>query len=419
MQFLSWFDNGTLMACDFMLATIFAVVFFSMRRGYPTLRGIGSIAISFLLGIPGTILIVSRGDIPYFLSVMVANAFVFGSFVFLYHGVLRFIGSRKSAVLPCAVSLGGLAVLYYFSQVQDRPIPRIIALSITVGIIRGLIALELFRKSPSFPTPTIMRLFAAFTAIFAAVSVNCSLLTLLQGAPSTNRLPNNPIGTLTLLLGIVSICLTGLFLLILLNSQLIASSRDESQKDSLSGILNRRGIEAKLAAELKYLYRSHKRLSVALIDIDYFKSINDVNGHAAGDAALRDVADTINTHLRGHDHLGRYGGDEFLLILPETPSHVALNITDRLSQAVRDRRIAAGEQPITLSIGVTEAYPIDDAVTVIGRADKALYQAKADGRNCRRVVTMGTDDPNQVYRALGVVLRPPIVDSQPKSVTTP
>src|ERR1700679_893110 len=100
MQVLSWFDNRSLIACDFLLATIFAVVFFGMRRGYPTLRGIGSIAISFLLGVPGTILIVSRGNIPYFLSVMVANAFVFGSFVFLYRGVLRFIGSRKSAVLP-------------------------------------------------------------------------------------------------------------------------------------------------------------------------------------------------------------------------------------------------------------------------------------------------------------------------------
>ena len=87
-------------------------------------------------------------------------------------------------------------------------------------------------------------------------------------------------------------------------------------KDSLSSAFNR-GIEVKLATELKPQNRKQK-LSVALIDVDYFKSINDIQGHAAGDAALRDVAETISTHLRGRDYLGRYGGDEFLLILPQT-----------------------------------------------------------------------------------------------------
>jgi diguanylate cyclase (GGDEF)-like protein len=403
MQVLSWFDNRTLIACDFLLATIFAVVFFGMRRGYPTLRGIGSIAISFLLGVPGTILIVSRGNIPYFLSVMVANAFVFGSFVFLYRGVLRFIGSRKSATLPSAVSLASLGILYYFSQVQDRPVPRIIALSITVGIIRGLIALELFRKSPTFPTPTTMRLFAACMALFAAVSVNCGLLTLLQGAPSTNRLQSNPIGTLTLLLGVVSICLTGLFILILLNSQLIASSRAESQKDSLSGALNRRGIEAKLTAELKHIHRSNHKLSIALIDVDYFKAINDFQGHAAGDAALRDVADTIATHLRGRDSLGRYGGDEFLLILPQTPCSIALTVAERLNDAV-GLTFAGRPHPLTLSIGLTEAIVTDDAMTLIARADKALYQAKSDGRNCRRLVTAGAAIPHAATAPDGALI---------------
>ncbi len=119
------------------------------------------------------------------------------------------------------------------------------------------------------------------------------------------------------------------------------------------------------------------KLSVALIDVDYFKSINDIQGHAAGDAALREVAETISTHLRGRDHLGRYGGDEFLLILPGTPVGVALGVTDRLNKAVSDRTGAGNSMPLTLSIGLTEAVADDDAVTLIARADKALYQAKA------------------------------------------
>ena len=99
MHVLSWFDNRTLIACDLMLALTFAIVFFSMKHTYPNLRGINTIAISFLLGVPGTFLLASRGSIPFFVSVTVAHCFVFGSFIFLYRGILRFIGrDRKSVV---------------------------------------------------------------------------------------------------------------------------------------------------------------------------------------------------------------------------------------------------------------------------------------------------------------------------------
>jgi diguanylate cyclase (GGDEF)-like protein len=414
---LSWFDNRTLIFCDLLLASAFAIVFFGMKRAYPSLRGINTIGISFLLGVPGALLLALRGSVPYFVSVLLANSFVLASFVFLYRGILRFLGSRRSILLPCAASYFSLAVLLYFTLVQDKIVPRILAVSVTIGLVRGLIALELFRKSPAFPSPIVMRLFAASMTLFAAISVCCGVVTVLHGAPS-HLLESNAIGTATLVIGVISVCATGLFIIVLACNYLIARSRDESQKDVLSGAFNRRGIEAKLAAELKHLYRSQKRLSIALIDVDYFKAINDIKGHAAGDAALRDVAHAIGAHLRGSDYLGRYGGDEFLLVLPETPCHIALNVTERLSQAVRNLNITDGEKPLTLSIGLTEASASDDTVTVIARADKALYQAKSEGRNCRRVVTVQADDPDQVYRAMGLVMRRPMAEPQPSPQIT-
>jgi diguanylate cyclase (GGDEF)-like protein len=386
MDLLSWFDNRTLISCDFLLAAAFAIVFFGMKKAYPNLRGINTIAISFLLGVPGSFLIASRGSIPNFLSVVIAQGFVLGSFLFLYRGILRFLGSRKTILLPCIASLFCVGILFYFTQVQDNIVPRIVAISATVGMVRGLIAIELFRKSPNFPSPKLMRAFAACMAFFAASSVNCGIITLFHGAPS-DRLRSDPIGTITLLLGVVSVCITGLAMLILSCKELIERSKDESQKDSLSGALNRRGIEDKLAGELKHIHRAQQKLAIALIDVDYFKAINDIQGHAAGDAALRDVAHTISKHLRGRDYLGRYGGDEFLLVLPQTPCSIALTVAERLSNAVQQACAAAGSPPITLSIGLTVAVPGDDAITLIARADKALYQAKSDGRNCRRVVT--------------------------------
>ena len=387
---VSWLDNRTLIACDFMLAAAFAIAFFGMKRTYPNLRGINTVAISFLLCVPGTFLIVERGSIPYFISVVVANTFVFGSFVFLYRGILRFIGSRRSAFIPISVSCLSVAVLFYYSQIQDNAIPRIVAISLTVGLVRGMIAIELFRKSPTCTSPMAMRLFAACMSLFAAVTVNCGIMTILHGAPS-HGLESNSTGSLTLLLGVVALFVTGLFILLLSSDELIATSRDESQKDSLSGAFNRRGIEVKLAAEIKRIQNGKLKLTVALIDVDFFKSINDIQGHAAGDAALRDVAETISAHLRGRDYLGRYGGDEFLLILPQTTSSIALGVTERLCHAVSNLSVTLDSMPLTLSIGLTEAVPEDDAVTLIARADKALYKAKSDGRNCRRIIAANAD----------------------------
>jgi diguanylate cyclase (GGDEF)-like protein len=256
-----------------------------------------------------------------------------------------------------------------------------------------------------------MRLFAASMTFFAAVTVNCGLMAVLHGTP-IQLLQSNAVGSATLLTGVVSVFATGLFILFLSSSELIARSADESQKDALSGAFNRRGIEVKLAAELKHIQRGKHKLSIALIDVDYFKSINDIQGHAAGDAALRDVAETISTHLRGRDHLGRYGGDEFLLILPQTPCSIALVVTERLSQAVSSLSLFGRNMPLTLSIGLTEAVLEDDAVTLIARADKALYQAKSAGRNCRRVVTANADlaaaDGIPENAPLGDMMIPPV-----------
>jgi len=386
MHVLTNLDTRTLLACDFLLTTAFSVALLAMKRCYPVLRGINTIAISFLLGIPGAFLLASWGWMPHGLTIAAAYFFVLASFLFLYRGILRFIGSRRTILLPVVVSCLALAALFYFSQIERSAAGRVITISIAIASVRGLIALELLRKSPSFTSPRSMRLFAAFMAFIAASTVECGLSSVITGSHS-GTFDSGPFTTTVLFLGVVSVCVTGIFLLWLSSGELIARSRDESLKDSLSGAFNRRGIEAKLETELKQLEGRKSRLSIALIDVDYFKTINDVQGHAAGDAALRDVAEAITSHLRGRDYLGRYGGDEFLLILPNTVSGIALSVTERLSKAVTALHLSTGLTPLTLSIGITEAVPHDDLASLLARADKALYKAKSDGRNCRRIYT--------------------------------
>lgn len=404
MHVFSTLDSRTLFACDFIVATAFSIVFFAMKRSYPALRGMNTIAISFLLGVPGAGLLGAWGIVPRPITATAAYCFVFASFVFLYRGILRFIGSRRTIVFPLTISLIAAALLFYYSQIQLNVTVRVLAISLTIALVRGLIALELLRKSPSFTSAKVMRLFAASMAFFTAATVQCGISTVVTGVPRTG-IEVRSFSAMLLFLGIISVCVTGLFVLMLSTGELIARSRDESLKDSLSGAYNRRGIESKLEAELEHVQHSRNRLSVALIDVDYFKSINDIQGHAAGDAALRDVSDAISTHLRGRDYLGRYGGDEFLLILPNTPCSIALAITERLSRAVADLHLTAGTTPITLSMGITEAFPQDDLATILARADKALYQAKSDGRNCRRICIDGSEPDGKQTN----VLRPMLV----------
>ena len=156
--------------------------------------------------------------------------------------------------------------------------------------------------------------------------------------------------------------------------------------DALTGLFNRRYMESHLGTLIEQAASRGKPLAALIIDIDYFKAINDGHGHDAGDDVLRDFALRIKRSIRGIDLACRYGGEEFVVIMPETDMAVAAMVAERLR-----RRIAAepfviaqgsGHIPVTISIGIAGLRGKDDtAAQLLKRADQALYQAKRDGRN--------------------------------------
>ncbi len=155
--------------------------------------------------------------------------------------------------------------------------------------------------------------------------------------------------------------------------------------DALTGLYNRRYMETHVGTLVDQAIARGKPLSVLILDIDYFKSINDTHGHDAGDDVLQDFAIRIRKSIRGIDLACRYGGEEFVVVMPETDMAVATMVAERLR-----RRIASEPFPIqkgarmievTISIGIAALGPADNAAAVIKRADQALYRAKRDGRN--------------------------------------
>jgi len=156
-----------------------------------------------------------------------------------------------------------------------------------------------------------------------------------------------------------------------------------AELDELTGSFNRRCIMRMLDDEIARAHRSRTPFSVALIDLDWFKRINDAYGHPTGDEVLRTFAITVFANIRNMDRFGRYGGEEFLLILPETPHDVAARILDRQREIVADLDWSAFSpgMRVTISAGVATLAPNEAPDALLARADSALYAAKARGRN--------------------------------------
>jgi diguanylate cyclase (GGDEF)-like protein len=172
------------------------------------------------------------------------------------------------------------------------------------------------------------------------------------------------------------------------NAQLFREVKDNSVKDTLTGCFTRTHAIDMIDAELRRARRSQTPVSMIMFDLDHFKDVNDRYGHLCGDAVLSAVGKRMKEVLRGSDLKCRYGGEEFLVLLPETPLHGARRVAETLRREIAERPVPwSGEGlTVTASFGLAQTMPGEVNVqAVIARADQALYRAKDDGRNCVRI----------------------------------
>ncbi|HEQ71054.1 MAG TPA: sensor domain-containing diguanylate cyclase, partial [Spirochaetia bacterium] len=169
------------------------------------------------------------------------------------------------------------------------------------------------------------------------------------------------------------------------NARLYREVERMAQIDGLTGIYTRRHFESIARHQWYFSLRHRRPFCVIMADIDFFKKVNDTHGHAAGDAVLRQVAERLRVNLREADVLGRYGGEEFIVLLPQTGLEHAREIAERIRAAVAGRpmTISSGDLAVTVSFGVAHYRPGKDEslLAVIKRADSALYEAKEKSRN--------------------------------------
>jgi diguanylate cyclase (GGDEF)-like protein len=195
----------------------------------------------------------------------------------------------------------------------------------------------------------------------------------------------------------------------------------ELRTDPLTGVHNRRAFDESLEKLLAAHADEELPLSVAMLDLDHFKNINDAQGHLAGDRVLQDLAQLVKAGLRDGDVLGRFGGEEFVVLMPRTPLRTACNLAERMRARVDENL------PTTISIGVAAAMSAETATSLLSRADAAMYTAKKEGRNrvclhdgaSGRIVTIrkapersADQKPSAANGAAAVVVVVPDADTQ-------
>jgi diguanylate cyclase (GGDEF)-like protein len=332
-------------------------------------------------------LVALRGMVPDGVSILGAHGTSVAGLAGFYHTLRRFQG-RPPRLLRVYLPLPlALASASYFHFVAPDYGMRVAVFS---AICAGQMALcANVLAGGGGPAPRTARLSALGFSVCSALLLVRTWASLQVGAGAT---PQAIFRASLLEQAIIVGLFVGFFALsasfvMLCNETLNRELARRATVDALTGCLNRRTLEERAVDEAARARRHDRTLSLALIDLDRLKGINDEHGHGAGDAALRHVGQALAGTLRAQDLVGRYGGDEFLLVMPETGASEALAACERVREAVQTSPVMHGlvRLPVTVSMGVASASGrVVDFPDLLAAADEALYAVKAGGRNAAR-----------------------------------
>ena len=337
--------------------------------------GNAGFALSFLL-------LLLRGVVPDFLSIVVANTAISLSSYIIFWGVCAYT-NRASDRRPFLL-IPGLIFLFflYFTYVDNDITIRTILISGSSAFFSFLCSYILFTfnerqlKLSSRFTATVLLFYGLFLVVR-------SILAAMQPLPEEIFI-NTDLQILSFLLMALCGLLWSIGFALMMAQRLLMEVHRVSMTDYLTGILNRRAGQEYLERLIKRGDKDTEPFSILMIDIDHFKTVNDVYGHSAGDIVLQNIAGELKARLRPQDTLCRWGGEEFLLVLPGAGQEHALGIAERIRRTIAETKVPFKDWQIrcTISLGVAGTWEGSlEADELLVRADRSLYAAKHGGRN--------------------------------------
>ena len=373
------------------LSVLSMLVATSGQNGSRKRDGIRKWAAAMFLGALAWTLIAARGAIPDFFSIIVANGFIAASHALMLAAVYEFQqrqAPRWQYLLPVALILLIMAIM--LDDIRGRFIWGGVIYSFQMVLIaRALLSDQATRAGRAWRL-----LFGGIVMLILVLVLRgaFALAGHVEFAQPQNTLAIHPIQLITFIAAMSTALLGSIGFVLMVKERTDREIMHLAMTDSLTQIPNRRALMD--YAEHVLARRSGLPLAMLMIDVDHFKLINDTHGHQTGDEVLCKLASLLEGRLRGHDLLGRYGGEEFCVIAPDTDTKGALVLAESLRKIIASTAFTtgSGELFISVSIGIARC-PVENTrklKEVLAEADAALYDAKQTGRN--KVVCFGIEN---------------------------
>ncbi|MGC7873779.1 GGDEF domain-containing protein [Desulfosporosinus sp. SYSU MS00001] len=370
----------------YLVVALSMLIYWKTQKTYP---GFGSWTVSHILAAVMCFLVLARPIIPVFFSIVVGNSLAVSVMLVRYEGVRHFTGKVEFDKRNLISLLVFIVIITYYTFVDNSPLFRLFSLSFWLTCYAGLIAFNLIQKSTSSNRLTSWTI--GLLHLVYCIFLNARTYLWIINPADRDTLAPVPINIIFSFAEHILVIMIAISFL-MLNIQCLTSDLFESQKeleklattDSLTGISNRRKLIELGKNEMIRSCRFQHHFSVVMFDIDHFKNINDAFGHPAGDKVLIELTNILQANIRESDYFGRLGGDEFLVLFPETDIHESYLIAERLRLSIGNHSLQWENNQlwVTISIGIVELSENDlDFDQLLKRVDANLYKAKLKGRN--------------------------------------
>jgi diguanylate cyclase (GGDEF)-like protein len=369
-------DLPSIIVMSGVLGLLISVVFVFLRVSYPkSIKGLGFWAAAPALQSLALVLGL-RGLLPDLLSIVVANLVLLTGMGFFYFGTQRFFNQAASFGRVLGLIAASAPLLVWFTVVQPSFNARVLVVTaIWLGALYLLVMLVWRLGKPTFSTH--------FTLVALLVHAAVLLLrfgTALLPLPDQGLFEPSRLQTLYIATNVVVVIAQCIGFILMASDRLREEFEHAAKHDAMTNALMRRAVFDLCEQELERCRRHGRKMVVLMLDIDHLKTINDTYGHQTGDRVLIDFANRIAPLLRRSDQFGRLGGEEFVVLLPETSQEEALVVAERIRTHVE--LPVKGVPSITVSMGMTSNRPDESKLdALLARADKALRKAKEAGGN--------------------------------------
>jgi diguanylate cyclase (GGDEF)-like protein len=352
-----------------------------LRSGTPGVREWFTANVAMVVSIA---LLTPRGVIPDCLSIVAANGVLALAGAFYYGGCALFLGRPPRWRWTLSGALLQTAAIAWWRYASDDIPMRVLASTGFNAVICIAVAVLLLRHRPPQRRPYNYWFAASLALVFALCQLLRGLYFLGLPPQPSNLLMFNSVASVALLaVGAVILPTLTMACVMLVHDAMIFNLEESANHDHMTGALTRKRLETVAQQHLVRSAQSGQALALLIIDIDHFKRINDTFGHAAGDEVLREFVRMTQLSLRERDSLGRLGGEEFGILLPQTNMADALNMAELLREQAEAHTVSGsfGQCRYSISIGVATSRAGDNFDRLSAHADHALYAAKHSGRN--------------------------------------